>query len=154
MKSKTMCNHPSPARKIAIGLMLAAKVAVNSQGCWIWQGELTRQGYGRISFWHDSKLRRFTVHRLSYGYYYGAAPVGLVIRHKCDERRCWNFRHLVEGTQKQNIGDMIERGRAPWQKQKPVTSYVIRKYIKPPLPPNSLPQAVLENAARRARKTV
>lgn len=36
---------------------------------------------------------------------------GLVARHTCDNPRCVNPDHLVEGTQKDNIGDAVQRGR-------------------------------------------
>lgn len=38
-------------------------------------------------------------------------PAGQVVRHKCDNPFCINTDHLELGTQKENIRDMIERGR-------------------------------------------
>jgi hypothetical protein len=42
----------------------------------------------------------------------GAIPKGMVIRHKCDNRKCINPDHFEIGTQRQNMQDMVERGRS------------------------------------------
>lgn len=34
-----------------------------------------------------------------------------VIRHTCDVKCCVNPAHLIKGTQAENIGDTLERGR-------------------------------------------
>ena len=38
-------------------------------------------------------------------------PEGMVVMHSCDNRECFNPAHLSVGTQKQNVGDAIEKGR-------------------------------------------
>jgi hypothetical protein len=38
-------------------------------------------------------------------------PGNIQIRHKCDNMRCVNENHLIEGTSKDNMQDCIERGR-------------------------------------------
>lgn len=38
-------------------------------------------------------------------------PEGMVVRHKCDNPRCINIKHLELGTMKQNTQDCIARGR-------------------------------------------
>jgi hypothetical protein len=50
-------------------------------------------------------------HRVAWELTYGPIPEGLVVRHKCDNPPCCEPTHLELGTQAQNVGDMIERGR-------------------------------------------
>lgn len=37
---------------------------------------------------------------------------GMVTRHTCDNPPCCNPAHLIEGTQAQNLADMVARGRS------------------------------------------
>lgn len=71
--------------------------------CWEWQGQKTPNGYGRFG----GKM----AHRLAHELVNGPIPSGSVVRHKCDNPPCCNPRHLVAGTQAQNMQDMAKRGR-------------------------------------------
>ena len=42
----------------------------------------------------------------------GQIPENMVVRHKCDNPSCCNLKHLEIGTQKDNVADMINRGRS------------------------------------------
>ena len=42
----------------------------------------------------------------------GKIPENMVVRHKCDNPACCNIKHLEIGTQKDNVADMINRGRS------------------------------------------
>lgn len=74
-------------------------------GCWQWQGEINRNGYGRA--YH--KGRRPVVHRLLYEDLVGPIPEGLVLDHVCKVRNCCNPMHMDPVTQKENVhrGDAV-----------------------------------------------
>lgn len=79
-------------------------------GCWEWLGRLERSGYARIRR-HRSR-KRVLVHRYSYELKHGPVPVGLLVLHTCDNRKCVNPKHLYVGTHQDNYDDMFRRGRS------------------------------------------
>lgn len=64
-------------------------------------------GYTRIRV--NGKHER--LFRYIYEQKYGKIPKGMLLRHKCDNPSCVNIEHLEIGTPKDNVRDMIERGR-------------------------------------------
>lgn len=78
-------------------------------GCWIWNKSTKEGRYGQISV--GRKMER--VHRVSWNLYFGEIPSGMYVLHKCDNPLCVNPAHLFIGTQKDNMDDMIEKGREP-----------------------------------------
>lgn len=82
----------------------------NSNGCWIWQGSISgKSGYGKLVF----KKKHFSAHRASYMVFKGDIPKGKHICHTCDNKLCVNPEHLWPGSQRENIQDMIKKGRRP-----------------------------------------
>lgn len=78
--------------------------------CWEWQGA-TRRGYGR--FWFQERLHG--AHRVSFYLHNGRFPDNQAC-HRCDNPSCVNPGHLFDGTQPENMSDMIEKGRSGWQR--------------------------------------
>jgi len=84
------------------------KMFIKTDSCWIWQGSRQNRGYGHL-------CRRGggfeLAHRVSYRFYKGDIPKGLNVLHKCDNPSCVNPNHLFLGSQKDNMHDMIKKGR-------------------------------------------
>lgn len=72
-------------------------------------------GYTRIRY--NGKHER--LFRVVFQMKYGKIPKGMLIRHKCDNPSCCNIDHLEIGTPKENVSDMIERGRSKIHSPKP-----------------------------------
>ena len=92
--------------KIELDIRFWQKVDKQKE-CWVWVGSLNNKGYGRINIGGIIKL----AHRVSYEIAYGKIPSMMSILHKCDNPPCVNPNHLQVGTHKENIEDMIEKGR-------------------------------------------
>lgn len=82
-------------------------------GCWIWLGSKNSEGYGNIGIGSRSDRTRKTAkaHRVSYFAFYDVDPKNLDVCHKCDNPSCVNPQHLFLGTAKDNVQDMIKKGR-------------------------------------------
>lgn len=74
--------------------------------CWEWAGAL-RAGYGCLK--HGGKV--VNCHRVSFAIHYGPVPCGLIVGHKCDNRKCVNPHHLEAITYSKNNYDSMHRGK-------------------------------------------
>jgi hypothetical protein len=75
--------------------------------CWNWIASTSTPGYGQ--FYSNGKM--VGAHAFAYGRVKGKVPIGLEIRHSCDNRRCCNPAHMKVGTRKENASDREERNR-------------------------------------------
>jgi hypothetical protein len=84
---------------------LAVFISVEEHGgdgaCWIWQGKINRNGYGRV-YWNGKEP---VVHRVVFSLLVGKIPDGYLLDHvkeKCRRRDCCNPAHLEPVTPRDN----------------------------------------------------
>lgn len=75
--------------------------------CWLWQGHLSRGGYGHFAV----GSRPIKAHRFAYSLINGEIPDGLVVLHSCDTPACVNPDHLSVGTDSDNQRDSVQKKR-------------------------------------------
>jgi hypothetical protein len=83
-------------------------------GCWIWLGATSDFGHGVIGVGKRSE-GLIRAHRLSYLLHKGEIPDGQYVLHDCDVASCVNPDHLHLGTIRDNVKEMMERGRGRGQ---------------------------------------
>ncbi len=76
-------------------------------GCILWLRHRDTGGYGQMEV--DGRGAR--AHRVSYSIFVGPIPDGLWVLHRCDVRNCINPAHFFLGTRRDNINDMLAKGR-------------------------------------------
>ena len=81
----------------------------NKTECWEFQGSLSETGYSKVRDSQKDKMVRG--HRVVWEYHNGPIPNGMCVLHKCDNPSCVKLEHLFLGTQKDNMRDMISKGR-------------------------------------------
>lgn len=79
----------------------------DKDACWIWTGARRNGGYGNIRV----NGKRLPASRLSWILHNGEIPDGYQVCHKCDNPPCCNPLHLFLGTPRDNVHDMISKGR-------------------------------------------
>lgn len=81
--------------------------------CWIWTGYKGHYGYGKVT---DDDGKQVRAHRYLYEMFKGKIPKGMNVLHKCDNTACVNPEHLFLGSQKDNVKDMMSKGRGGYKK--------------------------------------
>jgi hypothetical protein len=105
---------------------------LKSDGCWLWNGVLDKDGYGFFGITHcvgrDKYSRNFRAHRLAWSYRNKRpVPDGMVVMHTCDIPRCVNPDHLRVGTNADNQRDRVNKGHKPLGPKQQSAIRVLRK---------------------------
>jgi len=79
----------------------------SANACWLWIGALRPNGYGVTKY----QGRRWAAHRLAWVLTNGSIPDGMLVCHRCDTPLCCNPKHLFLGTVRDNMQDMLKKGR-------------------------------------------
>jgi hypothetical protein len=86
---------------------IIAMSIVNANGCWLWQGRLSPQGYAVYGKADKVRVARFAwelEHRQE-------MRDGMYACHTCDVSNCVNPAHVYEGTPGENLKDAYVRGQ-------------------------------------------
>ena len=86
---------------------LLSRIEIKDNGCWEWVKSKTSHGYG--NFRDADKIKM--AHKESYKLFVGSVPKGIFVCHHCDNPSCINPDHLFLGTHKDNMMDMVNKGR-------------------------------------------
>jgi len=74
--------------------LLASIARDPSSGCWLWRGQISNSGYGRMMVRQASENKMESAHRASYAAFVAPIPDGAIIRQSCGNRLCVNPEHL------------------------------------------------------------
>ena len=91
---------PSPKARL-----MAKLGPPTASGCREWQGRVNKDGYGEI--WFEG--RRVRTHVLRFIIEHGYQPP--MVCHTCDNPPCCEIDHLFAGSHKENVADMVAKGR-------------------------------------------
>lgn len=79
-----------------------------TETCWLWTGaKIGPSTYGHMRV--DGRWK--STHRVSWELHHGPIPKGLCVCHTCDVPACVRPAHLFLGTNRDNMIDMVKKGR-------------------------------------------
>ena len=82
---------------------------VDENGCWICTSHSKCGNGGYFQIWIGGIKN--SLHRYIFERFKEPIPKGMLVCHSCDNPSCINPEHLWLGTQKDNIQDMVKKGR-------------------------------------------
>lgn len=110
-KSSLLVGDPDPKTGLSQADRFWSKVLI-TDGCWLWVGRRNPAGYGFFRI----REKPVAAHRLSYMYFNGpilktSNVFDTCVCHTCDVKNCVRPSHLFLGTQRENVHDMMRKGR-------------------------------------------
>ena len=82
----------------------------DSDECLLWPFSATTKGYGHLSATIDGEYKSYLAHRIAFKIANGRWPEPLGL-HTCDTPRCFNPRHIFEGSYDDNSADQVAKDR-------------------------------------------
>jgi hypothetical protein len=79
--------------------------------CWPWLASARNKGYGAFAYTFNGTSVNDRANRFSYQLHYGSIPDDILVCHTCDYPPCCNPTHLFQGTNQDNVDDMMQKGR-------------------------------------------
>lgn len=79
--------------------------------CWNWKAFRDRDGYGFFKVQIKGKGRNARAHRVAYLLFGGTLDPGMLLLHTCDNPSCVNPKHLVPGSNTDNMRQRSARNR-------------------------------------------
>ena len=68
---------------------------LDDSGCWIWHGQISNSGYGRLKQRQpDKSVKMVSAQSASYKAFIGQLPDGFLVKQICGNRLCINPEHL------------------------------------------------------------
>ena len=74
--------------------LLASIAREPSSGCWLWRGQISNSGYGRMMVRQASGNKMESAHRASYAAFVAPLSEGSIVTQRCGNRLCVNPEHL------------------------------------------------------------
>lgn len=110
MQIQRNTSHTVLPKKTAYQWFIEALANHSGDGCLLWPYAKTNAGYGSFRL----HMKNMSVHIASYELAYGPVPEGLWVLHTCDTPPCFNPRHLLSGTCKDNELDKHSKNRGAY----------------------------------------
>ena len=70
-------------------------IVLDDSACWIWQGQVSNSGYGRLKqVQDDNSVKMVSAQSASYRAFIESIPEGCLVKQRCGNRLCINPAHL------------------------------------------------------------